>query len=163
MWTFINRWEICRVASSERFSHGALAANWVVLLRRAHSSKLSEWQPVREWRAATKKRKMLKFEVFVIVVWKGSLPMMQETERPPCSKNERFSGPRPPPPRVAVSNRSQNISSFRNQGHCIFILIPPPLPTPFPRLLGGSRKWSGSCSSSSGSGLHVLSGPWPDV
>lgn len=80
---------------------------------------------------------------FFIVVWKGSLPAMQETERLPCSKNARFPGsiPRAPGP-----GRSQNISSFRIQGHCIFILIH------VFSLLNGSRKRSGSCSSSSGPG-----------
>lgn len=57
---------------------------------------------------------------FFIVVWKGSLPVMQETERLPCSKNARFPGPIPWAP---SPGRSQNISSFRIQGHCIFILI----------------------------------------
>lgn len=45
---------------------------------------------------------------------------MQETERLPCSKNARFPGPIPQAPSLS---RSQNISSFRIQGHCIFILI----------------------------------------
>lgn len=79
---------------------------------------------------------------FFIVVWKGSLSAMQETERLPCSKNARFPGPSPWAPSLG---RSQNISSFRIQGHCIFILI-------HFCLLWSSRKCSGSCSSSSGSG-----------
>lgn len=45
---------------------------------------------------------------------------MQETERLPCSKNARFPGPIPLAPSLG---RSQNISSFRTQGHSIFILI----------------------------------------
>lgn len=57
---------------------------------------------------------------FFIVVWKGSLPVMQETEWLPCSKNARFPGSIPWAP---SPGRSQNISSFRIQGHCIFILI----------------------------------------
>lgn len=57
---------------------------------------------------------------FFIVVWKGSLPLTQEAEWLPCSKNARFPGPIP---RVPIPCWSQNISNFRNQGHCIFILI----------------------------------------
>ena len=75
---------------------------------------------------------------------------MQETERLPCSKNERFPGPIP---RVPSLSRSQNISSFRKQGHCIFI------PILFP--LNGSRKLSGSCSSSSAPGFVCY--PDPDL
>lgn len=79
---------------------------------------------------------------FFIVLWKGSLPVMQETEWLPCSKNARFPGSIPWAP---SPDRSQNISSFRIQGHCIFILI-------LFFSLNGSRKLSGSSSSSSGPG-----------
>lgn len=79
---------------------------------------------------------------FFIVVWKGSLPAMQETERLPCSKNARFPGSIPWAP---SPDRSQNISSFRIQGHCIFILIQFFF---LPSTVPGSE--AGSCSSSSG-------------
>lgn len=88
---------------------------------------------------------------FFIVVWKGSLSAMQETERLPCSKNARFPGPSPWAP---SRDRSQNISSFRIQGHCIFILI-------HFCLLWSSRKCSRSCSSSSG--LGYVSYPGSDL
>lgn len=89
---------------------------------------------------------------FFIVLWKGSLPVMQETERLPSSKNARFPGSIPRAPSL---DRSQNISSFRIQGHCIFILIlffPQRFQEVKRELQLFLRSW-----------LCVLSGPWPDV
>lgn len=65
---------------------------------------------------------------------RGSLPATQETERATVFQKcqiPRVSIPWAPPPLPVPNpsappthlNRSQNISSFRIQGHCIFILI----------------------------------------
>lgn len=90
---------------------------------------------------------------FFIVVWKGSLPVMQETERLPCSKNARFPGPIP---WAASPGRSQNISSFRIQGRCIFILVHFFPPQRFQEAERELRLFLRSW-------LCVLSGLWLDV
>lgn len=70
---------------------------------------------------------------------------MQETEQLPSSKNATFPGSIPWAPGL---DRSQNISSFRIQGHCIFILFPQWLQEVKRELQLFLRSW-----------LCVLSGP----
>lgn len=101
------------------WGHEASVTSWAMLLRPRCSSWLTDWLTVSQGVRGLFLLKCWNLWFF-IVVWKGSLPVMQETERLPCSKNARFPGPIPWAP---SPGRSQNISSFRIQGHCIFILI----------------------------------------